>query len=126
MNLTWYVMNVDYAGDINKLRKCVKYCIRKINSHCLRFICHQNGDTMAELVPRPPYSEYYLKYALELRDRLSLFSTIYKQLLYLQRTGAFVVTPATMDAIDVKLIDDRTILLGVPVIDHEKAIPIGR
>ncbi len=123
MRMAWYILNVKHAaGDEKYLRPRVKYCVRKINDYCLRFVAHQNGDVAAEIIHRPPYSENDLGFMLDCRDQRTLFSTIYKQLLYLQRMGAFVVTPASMESIDAKLIDSQTFLLGVPVIDHEKAI----
>ncbi len=124
MKTVWYMLNVNHAGDAKQLRARVKYCIGRINDCCLRFVAHQNGDVEAELIHRPPYDEHDLGFILDYRDRRELFSTIYKQLLYLQRMGLFVVTPASMEGIDAKLIDTQTFLLGVPVIDHEKAIEL--
>lgn len=124
MKLTWYVLNINHAGDAKHLRSRVKYCMRRINDYCLRFVAHQNGEVAAELMHRPPLTEHDLGYYLRWRDQLTLFSTIYKQLLYLQRMGVFVVTPTSMEGIDAKLIDTQTFLLGVPVIDHEKAIEL--
>lgn len=124
MSMRWYILNIGHAGDAKHLRSRVKYCVRVINDYCLRFVAHQNGDVAAELIHRPPSTEYDLGIWLDYRKQRTLFLTIHRQLLYLQRMGDFIVTPASMEAIDAKLIDTRTFLLGVPVIDHEKAIEL--
>ncbi len=119
MNLSWYVCNVRHDGDEKNLRSRVRMCVRRMNEHCLRFVCYPNGETKATLQERPPYRENDLGMTLNIRNVSELFAVVYRQLLYLQRKGLFEVTPASMDVIDVMLVDGHTFLLGVPVIRHE-------
>lgn len=121
MKLVWYVCNSRHGGDESHLRSRVKYCAKKINSYCLRFVCYPNGETQAFLQTKPPLRENDLGYMLDIRKCKELFMVIYKQLQYLQRRDLFEVTPASMDAIDARIIDENTFLLGVPVIRYEHA-----
>lgn len=124
MKLRWYILNDRGSKDEGHLRRRVRRCARHINETCLTYICDSDGETTAEIQNRPRYDVDDLKYILKLRDIESLFITIYKQLLCLQRIGEFVVTPSSISAIDVKWVDGNTFLLGVPVIDKHLALEL--
>lgn len=125
MRLSWYILNSNGNKSERHLRARVRHVLRHINESCLTYVCEEDGETTAQMCRYPRYNVDDLEHMLHLRGIQPLFRTVYAQLLYLQRCGQFIVTPATMDAIDVRMEQDGIFLLGVPTIDLTRSLELG-